>query len=304
MSENGRQITAAGPPFDHPDADIILRSSDTEEPTDFRIFKLLLSLASPFFASAFTLPQPADDSDDVPIMEMQEDRHTLEMILGLCYPISVQEPPRFTTLRDLRRAIQAANKFEMEGVQRHLKKVLVESRFIESQPLQVFAVACRHGWLEEARVAARYSLRHPMDTTLFEELELITAGTYRRLMQYRKECGEAGASEVLRHTLVRPANSPWSWDSYESQYCTLCGGPRRWWLGWMHNVADAIRERPWGQIANNEDLKVRGRHLIGVDVCDTCSSDVAEDLEDFILVLSAKIDKKILTVRLSLRLER
>ena len=50
----------AGAPFDSLHADVILRSSDN---IDFRTFKLLLSLASPFFEGMFEmhhLPMPSN----------------------------------------------------------------------------------------------------------------------------------------------------------------------------------------------------------------------------------------------------
>ena len=56
-------------PFDRLDADLILRSSD-KEPVDFRVFKLFLSLASPFFAMVFTLPQPNQATEQNPPMMM------------------------------------------------------------------------------------------------------------------------------------------------------------------------------------------------------------------------------------------
>ena len=43
----------ASEPFDHAKADIILRSSDN---IDFHVFKLFLSLASPFFEDMFNIP--------------------------------------------------------------------------------------------------------------------------------------------------------------------------------------------------------------------------------------------------------
>ncbi|KZP24507.1 hypothetical protein FIBSPDRAFT_713764, partial [Athelia psychrophila] len=47
-------VEDAAAPFDHPDGDIILRASDS---VDFRVFKLFLSFASPFFRQLFSLPQ-------------------------------------------------------------------------------------------------------------------------------------------------------------------------------------------------------------------------------------------------------
>lgn len=46
--------------FNDTKADVILRSSDG---IDFRMFKVLLSFASPFFEGMFDLPQPTNPSN-------------------------------------------------------------------------------------------------------------------------------------------------------------------------------------------------------------------------------------------------
>ncbi|KAI0255963.1 hypothetical protein BJV78DRAFT_1113987, partial [Lactifluus subvellereus] len=47
-------------PFDDADADIILRSSDQ---VNFHVYKVILSVASPFFKDMFSLPQPVGADD-------------------------------------------------------------------------------------------------------------------------------------------------------------------------------------------------------------------------------------------------
>jgi len=66
-------VTDANAPFDNPDADVIIRSSDN---VDFRVFKLVLSLASPFFTVMFGLPQGPAGS----INEKQETRNGIPVI--------------------------------------------------------------------------------------------------------------------------------------------------------------------------------------------------------------------------------
>ncbi|KAG5654172.1 hypothetical protein H0H81_006554 [Sphagnurus paluster] len=289
ITMQGKTVT----PFDNPAADIILRSSD-KIPVDFRVFKLLLSLASPFFAAAFTLPQPEADDTIMPVMEMEEDADTLALLLGLCYPVSVCAPPRLRTLRDLRMVMKAAVKFEMDGIQQHLRTLLVEPRFIEQQPLRVYAIACRYGWIKEAREAARNTLRYPADTPLVDELELISGGTYHRLLQYRKECGETASSAVAALAMQRPASlGGWVWD--ECTACVagkkVCVGPRSCWLEWMLAVADIVRERPCGDM-------VRKAHLKDVKICAECMRDVMEHIEDYMVVLGGKVEKQIAKVKL------
>jgi hypothetical protein len=291
-----------GHPFDHPDADIILRSSDTT-PVDFRLFKLLLSLASPFFKAAFTLPQPSEDvKNDTPVMLMSEDRHTLELVLRLCYPISVEEPPSISSLQDLQMVIQVAMKFEMEGIQKYTRKVLVEPRFIESQPLRVFAIACRYGWAVEARKAARYTLRQPIMTVPFvEELEHISAAAYYRLQEYHRRCGEIAASRTLELATASAPDDDRVWTTCLT--CPRAGGKRRmnhgpgrpglrkWWVDWMNQVAEELRKLPWGGTAKKYDLMRAA--IEKAKECAVCKEGAAEGLEDFSHILAAEIEKAI-----------
>ena len=188
-------------PFNHPNADVILRSSD-KEPVDFRVYKLLLSLASPFFTELFSLPQTSNpsisdecrDPGGLPIIQMTEDRETLRLLLSLCFPVSVSKLPRFSSLQEIQKVIEAAFKLEMEGLQMYLRTELISLRFIEAQPLRVFAIAYRYGWDREARMAARYSLRYHMNPPgYFLELGYISGATYYRLQEYHRMCSEVAS---------------------------------------------------------------------------------------------------------------
>ncbi|KAG6902547.1 hypothetical protein C0995_014936 [Termitomyces sp. Mi166 len=257
-------------PFENPDADIILRSSDQPLPTDFRVFKFLLSLASPFFATAFTLPQPpTDGSEDVPVMEMEEDAKTLGMILGFCYPISVHRLPRLTTLKDVRAILQAAEKFEMKGVQEYVRETVVDG-FLADKPVSVFAIACHYGWKEVVVQAAYRFLALPIDSVPPDEpeLELITAATYRRLLGYRKECGEAAKKEVIRLAEAgATSTAPWGAKPTTGHVCIKkagCDGVGNWWAVWMLKSAEAFMEIPGRSRidleASTEQMAVTGNH--------------------------------------------
>ncbi|KAG6816047.1 hypothetical protein H0H87_008963 [Tephrocybe sp. NHM501043] len=293
------QSKPAGFPFDLPEADLILRSSDRPIPTDFRVFKLLLSIASPFFASAFTLPQPpVNGSGDIPVMEMQEDEHTLTMILGFCVPISVHLPPSLDSLKDIQGVLQAAVKFEMKGIEGYIRKVLFD-RFIESKPLQVFAIAHNRGWKKLAALAARFYLTVPAKTVTSDELELISAAAYHRLMVYRQKCGEAAKQEILRRLAANPSSSrPWAVQADRRRTCSMnerCGGPRAWWLCWMeHTVTEDVLAVP---LPNRSDI----RHTLAVGkpkivLCNKCSKSIAAEFLEYVPSIVNNIQKIVLQV--------
>ena len=70
-------------PFLKPNGDVILRSADGH---CFCVVKAILTIASPFFQSLFSLPQPKDQSD-VPTVLVSEDGRTLDILLRFCYPV-------------------------------------------------------------------------------------------------------------------------------------------------------------------------------------------------------------------------
>jgi len=303
------------------------------EPVDFRVFKLLLTLSSPFFSDIFTLPQPppsvpgspyADEVYDldgtrspdrrdrkIPVIQMAEDSETLRLFLGLCFPISVHpRQTKFTSLPQLQKVTEAAVKFEMTSILTHLRQELLSAHFLESQPLRVFAVAYRYGWDPEARQAARYTLRQPWSGILFvAELEFISAATFYRLQEYHRMCGEVASSRVLLQPALAEADDCWTWVT-----CRKCPGTsqaptsiffrnphpdvRRWWAQWIEEVAKEVKKRPWGETVRKWDLMNRAFDRSGS--CAYCGPRARQDLEAFAQVLAVEIEKDVSSVSLIL----
>ena len=78
-------------PFEVPDANIIIRSSDN---IDFRVHKSLLAMASPFFKDLLSLPQPSDSEivDGVPVVRLPESSELLNNLLSILYPVPTVMP--------------------------------------------------------------------------------------------------------------------------------------------------------------------------------------------------------------------
>jgi len=304
----------ASHPFDHSNADVILRSSD-KEPVDFRVYKLLLSLASPFFSEIFSLPQPStpsvysdecQDPGGLPVIQMTEDKETLHLLLSLCFPVSVSEIPRFSSLQELQKVIEATFKFDMEGLQKHLRAELVTLRFIEAQPLRVFAIAYRYGWDMEARKAARYTLRHHINPAFVSELGYISGATYYRLQEYHRICGEVASSRVTLQPVLAEHDDGWTWVT-----CQRCPGAlsksrdfpevRSWWAGWIYKIAEEVRVRPWGDAVKKWDILKDA--LCQAEVCPNCAKRAREDLESFSLILAVEIERDISLVDLDLNFD-
>ena len=162
--------TYAAAPFDHPKADIILRSSDN---IDFRVFRLFLSLASPFFETLFDIPQPADENenqevrDGLAVVPVTEDSKTLDALLRFCYPCTLADDPKLEVLQDAMEVLEAARKYSLDVIEKKARQAMASPKILEAEPLRCFAVAHRGRLREETLLAAKYTLSQPLIPSWF-----------------------------------------------------------------------------------------------------------------------------------------
>lgn len=253
--------------FDDPRADVILRSSDN---VDFRCHKLLLAFASPsFFGGMFNLPQPADDQgteerkDGLPVIPVTEKRQVLERLLRLCYPSTIVDPPTFPALEDVRAVLEATIKYEMDKLEHHVRKVLVAPQFIENEPMRVFGIACHFRLEKEARIAAKYTLRHKIQLLPYvPELEDMTGGDHHRLLEYHAECSRIAKTVADISTWIESDSFVWfqctSHDdlgyplfiSRNRKQTTRCW----WWDDYMVPASEDLERQPCGQTVLRVEL--------------------------------------------------
>ena len=141
----GHATRKAGPPFDAIDADIVVRSSD---PVDFSVHRIILSMGSAFC-------RIAQLQDEAPtLVPVAENSGTLDTFLRIFYPLV---DPEVDSLSHLRRVLAAGVnlKYDAPSVVASMRNALVGPRFLESDPVRVFAIACLCQLEEEARVAAK-----------------------------------------------------------------------------------------------------------------------------------------------------
>ncbi|EKM47976.1 uncharacterized protein PHACADRAFT_109583, partial [Phanerochaete carnosa HHB-10118-sp] len=132
-----QKIQPASSPFNKPSADVILRTSDG---VDFHAHKIVLSLASSFFETMFSIPQPASsDPTERPVVEMVEDSKTLDCLLRYCYPV---QDPFAPSLELLDSVLESAKKYDFtETIDLVTGKLC---GFLSTNALSLFAIGCRH----------------------------------------------------------------------------------------------------------------------------------------------------------------
>lgn len=104
--------TKASWPFDDPNAEVILRSSDN---VDFRVFRCNLSLASPVFKDMFTLGAPVHgehppNPSSLPVVPLSETGSALDTLLRLIYPLKT---PKLDSVGDIKALVAAVVKYDL-----------------------------------------------------------------------------------------------------------------------------------------------------------------------------------------------
>ncbi|KAI9062822.1 hypothetical protein FKP32DRAFT_1758411 [Trametes sanguinea] len=317
--------------FNNESADIVVRSSDN---VDFRLHKLVLSLASPVFNGMFSLPSDQNASDNP--VEVTETSSTLEGLLRFCYPMG---PPTFSQIDDLRLVLDAACKYEMDFVIEYLKVYL--RLFLPSEPMRVYCIAYKCEDPELARAAASRLLERedPLanhdSTPEFNELPMMALA---KLTAYRKACAKAAADvlydgpwmgatgfRVSNHYMyvsrkgnIEMSTSGWSWLTCESDEtrCPLStvvvnldqrGSrsliyPRQWWHIYRAAAAkELLRFRDGSTLSS----VVTQRHLIQpalqrAATCPTCGPVAAVELLEYIEGVAKRIEQVVGKVQIDL----
>ncbi|KAF5373270.1 hypothetical protein D9615_007393 [Tricholomella constricta] len=305
----------ARPPFDDLGADIILRSSSG---VDFYLSRPILSFASPFFDTMFSLPLPQagavqEMKDGKPVISVEEDEDTLDLLLKYCYPrwCTTLELEK-TSFEKLISARQAAEKYEMEGVENRIREELIAERFLAKDPLRMYAIALRYRLERETRVAAKATLRLPiLGRQYFDELEYISAGAHHRLQVYHLKCAEVAKKVATNLDWMTADKYVWfecngecrNQASYTINYTpevvTISGNRRkwvlsRWWWEYMTQAGRALAERPLGATVTDPDLMDDA--LGKASGCGFCRGRAFKEMRAFANVFSDEVDKAIAEV--------
>ena len=287
------EVSSFRAPFDDADADLIIHTSDGAQ---FAVHKIFLTVASAllkrFLLSGSSSPCPPfeglfitrDGNRDT--IKLVEDAQTTERVLQYCYPFS---NPTFTSLDEVQAVLETMRKFGMKGLMNRVKNSLVQQAFLDEQPLRVFAIAYRYGLEDEARIAAKYTLRQPFFAPYIKELEHIPASVYHRLLQYHRKCSVAVCSLTADFSWFPPFASRWVWFQcddcvHHSLSWPLADGKiyeiNAWFIEFMERARNVLRERPCAKVV--ADPFLIAECLEAASGCLTCRPSAFLDLSVFI----------------------
>lgn len=305
--------SCATAPFDHAKADVILRSADGVE---FRVFKLFLSLASPFFETLFDLPQAPEGTSDqemkdgLAVIALSEDSKTLDCFLRFCYPSTLADDPSLENLTDLLSVLAAARKYSLDLIEKKVCQDLGNPKVLETDSLRCFAIARNARLKHETITAARYTLRQPLIPAWFAEIELITATDLLSLLTYHKNC--CIAVQVLMKDFT------WITNHYGNQNgCAFvpqnhynsscrCGqssdkgfllwgiSPVTWLATYIQEMSELLMDKPSGDVVRTEVEKTIQK--VRALSCPRCSDKVKANMTEFSDLLALKVEEAVASV--------
>ncbi|KAH9927004.1 uncharacterized protein B0H18DRAFT_306440 [Fomitopsis serialis] len=292
-------------PFGLPSADLTLRARDGVE---FKVHSDLLRVASPYFLLTLTSGSQSingcERSADGRVvgLTLPEHSRTIAAILQYIYPVA--RPDALPDPQTASLLLQAAKKYELVAAIEPLQTLFLA--FAETRPLMVYAIACAHHWVREARHAALMSMRTPLDDCYVEELEAIPASCYYHLLQHRKAMGTLAEALALDQMHQCKAERVPSMPDEKLVWvsCTGCPaytlprafynpfGLRKWWCEWLQQAAQLLGSVPCGKtVLDQQTMRCA---LKSAATCKTCGPTAAFHLQHFSQILSAKVDAMLL----------
>ncbi|EPT05080.1 hypothetical protein FOMPIDRAFT_134346 [Fomitopsis schrenkii] len=314
-NRSAMELRDAPAPFNKSTADVILRSSDR---CDFRVRRVILAEASPVFEGMFDLPQPPHQHessvsggahrDGLPILVMQEDSRTLDVLLRICYPVM---NPTFDSLEALSPVLAAAVKYAVDGAIATIRADL--RKFMKQYPLRVFCLSMHHGFLEEAEEAAKASLTHTRRNLLAAdtpELELVNGKVPLYLINYHQACADTLC--VLKSRLPFVDHDDWAWFlcDEDEEVCPsdltvngpvflgngVVANPARWWSNYKVSAYDKLQSTPCGTTISG-DTQLLALTLDDANKCPSCRYCAREQMGIFVKELAAYVDHQVSAVR-------
>ena len=208
------------------DGDVILRAgSEPDSKHEFRVHKFILSLASSVFKDMFSLPQPPNQNQneqpDIPIVDIPDSPEILDTIFRFIYP--GVEPPEITNVSTLATLFSTADKYNITSIYPSLRSTF--KTFLPCDSLRVYIIACRFGFLKEAKEAAKVSTSRTIVNQDYDEVVQHISGPdlYRfvRFIQEREHEGRSKIEDALGWSSLHYKGLCNHWDDAKDFYLRL-----------------------------------------------------------------------------------
>lgn len=300
------QATPYGAPFDKPDADLRLQSSDAKL---FAVHKTILSAASSFFRH---FPYEISSSDDdcsagtTPIILLpSEDAQTVAAYLKMLYYLDLPNIQDF----DIIRVLEMTRKYPASAVTDRISIVILGSDIIRSDPIRYYALGCEYALPAVASLAARASLPMPLQTVvnmLARKCQPDAPGrAYGALFRYRQHCILQAASAMDDNAISEMMLPPvrWAWKTCKQCPSSLFATDEaafvvtKWWKDYVERAQAVLKDARSVDSGLLTAAALVAPAMFQAEACAQCRKPAAVDMDDFIAQVSTKIEEKVSEVR-------
>jgi hypothetical protein len=238
--------------FSESNADVILLTiAEDGIVSNFHVHKKVLSEASPFFETLFSLQQPSQPDQPgtltrslsgLPTVPLPDPAHILDQLLRFVYCHPIHHPP-ISSLDELTALLAVATKYELVPAIDGLRATLMSPSFMGMDPIRVYAIARRFDLDEEATVASRWTLNVDLlgddndelsctPSLPHPSLRYISAYDFYQLLVLHR-----GRAKAARALLVIP-------DDIKCMQCNesvfTINSPPKWWKEWVGSAREAL----------------------------------------------------------------
>jgi hypothetical protein len=300
--------TDFGPPFDHDDADLILRNSDR---VNFHVYQAILSASSPFFKSMCSLIGTSEKANG--LINLPENSRTVSTLLTCIYSVSSTEH-KPESLDGMMYVFVAAKKYNMALVSQFLNQELADSERVQDNPIAAFCAAYSLELGETCRIAAKASLKCRMNlNNAADKLQYMNGPAFYQLYKFHRACSAAAAQATSDTDLciwITKSHSTW-WDlasregtckcvtyRYTLPYHYASAWPRIWvasspYHNFITRTHKVLLEHPCREAVTGHQFLAPSYK---VEVCDHCRLTLLA-LPEFSRLLGDEIERRISEVR-------
>ncbi|KAI0093217.1 hypothetical protein BDY19DRAFT_922717 [Irpex rosettiformis] len=282
QAEDNDPVPKFHPLFDSSEADVVLGSHDG---VLFRVHSYTLKTTSGWFKSMFSLPQK-EEEDKKPdaatfqvTLYLDEDSAVLESLFRCICGLPI---PLLDSYDIIEPFLYAAEKYDMPGPLSIIRALIMTPPMLED-PLRLFVMACRYGWVDIAQLAATKTLTlNIFDASLRTTLKKLTTPSLLNLIDLHR-----ARRDLLKQRLNE---APFVSDGPSS--CSHCGSPVDYhtWRELKHAMIMEMDVRPLGDTICEVNLAdwPQARSCWEAK-CSTCSR-VLYDRKETLIAIRNSID--------------
>jgi hypothetical protein len=184
--------------FDHPGADIVLRSQDSRH---IQVPKIYIVNCSPVLGElirkASDSPSNTNAGVSLPVIQLPESGEILHCLLTFIFPVTPRIP---STLEEIMELLSAAQKYQMGTALAHIRASVAQRNLLPTRlepALRIYALAQKYGLRQEALQTARTIFKYPMTIEDFDnKLDIMPGASLYELWKYHERFRAVFASDL------------------------------------------------------------------------------------------------------------